>query len=104
MIFQHPKTIDIPSNITLPDFIYGTKNVFNRLPGNLDADAFIDGNTGEKITHRQLRELTEKVSSGLFNKFNIRRGDCIAIFSPNCTLFPIVFMGALNLGKNRADV
>ncbi|KAJ9067782.1 hypothetical protein DSO57_1035698 [Entomophthora muscae] len=98
MIFQHPKTVEIPSNVTLPEFVFGTKNAYNTIPGNLDADAFIDGDTREKLTHRQLRELTDKVASGLFNKFNLRRGDCIAIFTPNSIMFPIVFMGALSLG------
>lgn len=86
------------SNITLPDFVFETENIYNSRPGNLDADAFIDENTGEKFTHRQIRDLTRKLASGLFNKFNICRGDCIAIYSPNSIYFPIVFIGALSLG------
>ncbi|KAJ9086848.1 hypothetical protein DSO57_1039293 [Entomophthora muscae] len=98
MIYEHPKTVDIPTDITLPDFVLKTKNIYNPRPEDLDADAFIDGDTRENITHRQLRVLTDKVASGLFNKFNLRRGDCIAMYSPNSILFPIVFLGALSLG------
>ncbi|KAI0221318.1 hypothetical protein L0F63_002831 [Massospora cicadina] len=52
MIIQHPESIDIPSDITLPDFVFGTKNIYNDFSEDLDSDAFIDGDTGEKITHR----------------------------------------------------
>lgn len=98
MIIQHPDSIDIPSNITLPDFVFRIHGNQTELSQLLDSDAFIDGDTGEKITHRQLRDLSNQLASGIYNKLNIRKGDCIAIFLPNCIQLPIIFLGALALG------
>jgi acyl-CoA synthetase (AMP-forming)/AMP-acid ligase II len=62
-----------------------------------DKPALIDGSTGRTITYRELAEKINRVAAGLDER-GFRKGDCLAIFSPNLPEYAIAFHGAASLG------
>ena len=44
---------------------------------------FIDSTTGEKLTLDKLKSNSKKFAAGLIDKTGFKRGDVLAIFSPN---------------------
>jgi 4-coumarate--CoA ligase len=54
-------------------------------PYGIDDDKviFIDGVTDKKLTFGQLKTNSKKLAFGLINKVGFKRGDVLAIYSPN---------------------
>jgi 4-coumarate--CoA ligase len=50
---------------------------------NDDKVIFIDGITDKKLTFGQLKTNSKKLAFGLVNKVGFRRGNVLAIYSPN---------------------
>ena len=78
MIFKpsHPG-IEIPE-IGIYRFITSNPNGIND-----EKAIFIDGTTGKKLTYGEFKTNTKKFAAGLINKVGFKRGDVLAIFSPN---------------------
>jgi 4-coumarate--CoA ligase len=73
MIFKSAINIDIP-----------VKGVYQALIDDANVNAtFIDSTTGERLTYKKLRSDTKKLAAGLIDKVGFKRGDVLAIFSPN---------------------
>ncbi|EXX58359.1 uncharacterized protein OCT59_018078 [Rhizophagus irregularis] len=69
-------------------------------PYGIDDDKaiFIDGNTDKKLTFGQLKTNSKKLAFGLINKIGFKRGDVLAIYSPNHIDYPVVIFGAIAAG------
>jgi acyl-CoA synthetase (AMP-forming)/AMP-acid ligase II len=79
MIFKSTTIVDIP-----------VKGVYQALIDDANINAtFIDGTTDERLTHEKLRSDSKKLAAGLIDKAGFKRGDVLAIFSPNqvCHLY-----------------
>ena len=59
--------------------------------------ALVDGVTGRAVTYEELREQVRRVASGLARR-GIRKGDVVALCSPNCPEFAIAFHAVARLG------
>ena len=55
-------------------------------------------NMGKSITYKELDEHSKNFSNFLTNKLNLKKGDRIAIQSPNVLQYPIALVGALRSG------
>jgi 4-coumarate--CoA ligase len=55
--------------------------------------AFVDAQTGTTITRGALRDLVLSFGYGLRQRKNIKKGETLMIYSPNCLAFPIVVLG-----------
>lgn len=53
---------------------------------------------GRKITYRELHEHSERFGRALHDKFNIKKGDKIALYLPNCPQFAIAYYGGIKIG------
>ncbi len=62
-----------------------------------DAPALIDGLNGQTITHGQLAQYVDRVAAALHER-GLRKGDVVAVFSPNTIWFPVVFHGIAAAG------
>jgi acyl-CoA synthetase (AMP-forming)/AMP-acid ligase II len=62
-----------------------------------DAPALIDGLTGETITHGQLATYVDRFAAALHAR-GLRKGDVVAVFSPNTIWYPVVFHGTAAAG------
>ena len=91
MIFRSPYSdVTIP-DVSLPEF------VLERTLELGDKPALIDGPSGRTITYRQLAGATRLVAAGLAKR-GFRRGDVLAIFSPNLPEFAVAFHAVGLLG------
>jgi acyl-CoA synthetase (AMP-forming)/AMP-acid ligase II len=65
--------------------------------------AIIDGVTGRAISYRKLAALITGAAAGLTNR-GVRRGDVVALASPNCPEYAIAFHAALLAGAAVSTV
>jgi acyl-CoA synthetase (AMP-forming)/AMP-acid ligase II len=91
MIFISPHpTVTIPK-VSLTDF------VLQRAADLGDKAAIIEGQSGRVITYAQLEPLIRRLASGLA-ALGFKKGDVLAIYSPNLPEFAIAFHAAVSLG------
>lgn len=64
------------------------------LVGGFDASlpAYIDAESGTKLSRGQVRSLSLSFGHGLRN-YGAKRGDTILVFSPNCLAYPVIILG-----------
>ncbi|WP_415952323.1 4-coumarate--CoA ligase family protein [Streptomyces sp. KLOTTS4A1] len=68
-----------------------------------DAPALIDGVEGRTLTYAQLDAFHRKVAAGLADA-GVRKGDVVALHSPNTILWPVAFYGATRAGATVTTV
>lgn len=91
MIFRSPY-----AEITIPE-VPLTQLILESARHYGDKPALIEGPTGRTITYRELAEKIDRVAAGLYNR-GFRKGDCLAIFSPNIPEYAIAFHAVSLLG------
>src|SRR3954453_19243944 len=62
-----------------------------------DRPALIDGLSGETITHGELAFYVDRLAAAL-HAHGLRKGDVVAVFSPNTIWYPVVFHGIAAAG------
>jgi acyl-CoA synthetase (AMP-forming)/AMP-acid ligase II len=62
-----------------------------------DKPALVDGPTGRALTYRQLRDGVRRVAAGLAKR-GFKKGDVLAIYSPNLPEYSLAMLGAASLG------
>jgi acyl-CoA synthetase (AMP-forming)/AMP-acid ligase II len=62
-----------------------------------EAPALIDGLTGDSITHGQLAAYVDRLAAALAAR-GLRKGDVVAVLSPNTMWYPVVFHGIAAAG------
>ncbi len=91
MAFASPyPDIEIP-DVSVPDFILGAN------AERPDAVALVDGARGDQLTYGQLAAYVDRVAAALHER-GLRKGDVVAIFSPNTAWYPVVFHGVAKAG------
>jgi acyl-CoA synthetase (AMP-forming)/AMP-acid ligase II len=91
MIFRSPY-----AEITIPE-VPLTQLILESAARFQDKPALVEASTGRAITYRELAEKIERAAAGL-NGRGFRKGDCLAIFSPNLPEYAIAFHAAAHLG------
>src|SRR5262249_54055956 len=59
--------------------------------------ALIDGPTGRTLTYRQLADGVRRAAAGLSRR-GFKKGDVLAIYSPNLPEYAIALLGAASIG------
>ncbi|MFI2607637.1 4-coumarate--CoA ligase family protein [Kitasatospora sp. NPDC018619] len=77
--------------------------VLGAAAGHGDRPALIDGVTGETVSYAQLAFRVERMAAGLAET-GVRRGDVVALFSPNSTAYPIAYYGATRAGATVTTI
>ncbi|MCP4387269.1 MAG: AMP-binding protein [Gammaproteobacteria bacterium] len=92
MIFRSPHPgINIPDNVSLPEFIFAGVEAF------ADKPALIDGPSGRSLSYGQLYHDVQCFARGLHQK-GFSRGDVFAIYCPNLPEYAVAFYGVALLG------
>ena len=91
MVFRSPHPDVIIPNQALTDFVLGSRR------GRPQDAAIVDATTGRVVTYGELREQVRRVAAG-FAELGIRKGDVVALCSPNSPEFAIVFHAVVTLG------
>eukprot|EP00731_Ephydatia_muelleri_P025132 Em0017g215a len=73
------------------------QHVFSQIESNGRKVAIVDGISGREYSFNELHESVVNFSSGL-NRLGFQKGDVLALCTANCTMFPVVFYGALASG------
>jgi len=91
VIFASPyPDVDIP-DLSVPEYV---------LAGGADrphSPALINGLDGETITHGELSVYVDRFAAALHAR-GLRKGDVVAVFSPNTIWYPVVFHGIAQAG------
>ena len=91
MAFASPfPDIEIP-DLSVPAFVLGAN------ADRPDETALVDSARGDTITFGQLAAYVDRVAAALHEK-GLRKGDVVAIFSPNTAWYPVVFHGIAAAG------
>ncbi len=91
MIFRGPyPDVAIPE-VSLTDFIFASIEQFK------DKTAFVDGPTGRAMTYAEFADAVRRVASSLSRK-GFKKGEVVAIFSPNCPDYAVAFHAVAMLG------
>jgi acyl-CoA synthetase (AMP-forming)/AMP-acid ligase II len=91
MIFRSPY-----SDVTIPE-ISLPQAVLRRAAELADKPALIDGTTNRVMTYGQLDDAVNRAAAGLAGR-GFRKGDVLALFSPNLPEYAVAFHGAATLG------
>jgi acyl-CoA synthetase (AMP-forming)/AMP-acid ligase II len=91
MIFRSPYAeISIPE-VSLTELILESARRYG------DKPALIEGTTSSTLTYRELADKIERAAASLHAR-GFRKGDCLAIFSPNLPEYAVAFHAAAYLG------
>lgn len=83
--------VEIP-NVTLTEFVLGG------VPEScLDSAALVDAASGREVTFRNVRESVRRFGAGI-TAAGLRKGEVVAIYSPNSLEYPTVFHGVVSVG------
>ncbi|MGW4892577.1 4-coumarate--CoA ligase family protein [Kitasatospora sp. NPDC004240] len=91
--FPDVDLVDLP----IHDAVLGGAEAFGDLP------ALVDGVTGESVSHARLGAAVRRVAAGLAEA-GLRKGDVLALFSPNTVGYPMAFYGATRAGATVTTV
>jgi acyl-CoA synthetase (AMP-forming)/AMP-acid ligase II len=89
-------------DVTIPELTI-TEYVLRHAERLGDKPAFIDGPSGRVLTYRQLADSVRRAASGL-SQHGLRKGDVVAIYSPNCAEYAVVFHAVATLGAINTTV
>ena len=84
------------ADVSVPD-VSITEYVLRHARRLGDKPAIIDGPTGRILTYRQLEEAIRRAATGLARR-GVRKGDVVAIYSPNCPEYVVAFHAVASLG------
>jgi acyl-CoA synthetase (AMP-forming)/AMP-acid ligase II len=90
------------ADVTVPD-VPITEYVLRHAGRLGDKPAIIDGPSGRVLTYRQLADAVRRAATGL-SRQGLRRGDVVAIYSPNCPEYAVVFLAVASLGAINTTV
>ncbi|MQS10988.1 4-coumarate--CoA ligase family protein [Streptomyces kaniharaensis] len=89
---------DVPAvDLPIHDAVLGAAERYG------DRPALVDGVTGESVSYARLAEAVRRVAAGLAGA-GVRKGDVVALFSPNTTGYPMAFYGATRAGATVTTV
>ncbi|MFD5492077.1 4-coumarate--CoA ligase family protein [Streptomyces sp. NPDC127091] len=86
-----------PVELPIHDAVFARAAEFGNTP------ALIDGTDGTTLTHEQLDRFHRRVAAGLAEA-GVRKGDVLALHSPNTIAFPTAFYAATRAGASVTTV
>eukprot|EP01125_Pyxidicula_operculata_P018508 TRINITY_DN6573_c0_g1_i1.p1 TRINITY_DN6573_c0_g1~~TRINITY_DN6573_c0_g1_i1.p1 ORF type:complete len:189 (+),score=7.75 TRINITY_DN6573_c0_g1_i1:274-840(+) len=85
-------TVTIPET---PVWSFLEQNMTRSNPNKL---AYINGPTGEGLSHQNVKNLVDTVSFNLRDVAGVKKGDTVALCMPNSIYYPVIFYSILKLG------
>ncbi|EDV23262.1 uncharacterized protein TRIADDRAFT_58361 [Trichoplax adhaerens] len=83
--------VHIPDNVSFFEYVTGNFKNFGNKP------AMTDGITGASYTFHQLDDAIKRVASALVKR-GLKKGEVVAIISPNCIEWPVLFFAVISVG------
>ncbi|KAF5017647.1 hypothetical protein F66182_10397 [Fusarium sp. NRRL 66182] len=100
MLFQsrYPD-IQCPTDLTVWEWAFEDRRyspLFNSPPGKIAG--FTNADTNERLDFGEVKEHATYVSSALVNKYGLKQGDTVSLFSPNTIWYPVAMFAVLRAG------
>src|SRR5262249_1703933 len=83
-------------DVTIPD-VSIAEFVLRHAARPGDKPALIDGPSGRTLTYRQLADSVKRAAAGLATR-GFKKGDVLAIYSPNVPEYAVIFLAVATLG------
>ncbi|KAH6648332.1 hypothetical protein BKA67DRAFT_574528 [Truncatella angustata] len=100
-IFRSPhKDIDLPTDITIFEWLFGEKSKFsplNKFPEE-DLAGYLDASTGDRVSWKEVRSAATYISTALHKKYGFQTGDTLSLFSRNSIWYPVTLFAAVRIG------
>ncbi|CEG80177.1 hypothetical protein RMATCC62417_14547 [Rhizopus microsporus] len=93
MVIQSPLPPIKEPQVGLIQFLFANTN---NTPE--DRKMLIDASTGKSLTLRELKDAVLRFAAGLQDKYNFKKGDTVAIYSPNQYDYSVPFFGIIAAG------
>ncbi|XP_047502839.1 4-coumarate--CoA ligase 1-like isoform X1 [Penaeus chinensis] len=84
------------NDVEIPEISY-PQYIFDAAKKNEHKTAWINGLTGQSITHGEFQTLSRRLGSAL-TRLGMKQGDVLGIVSPNCPEFALTFFGVASIG------
>ena len=91
MIFRGPHADVSAPKINVLEFVLGD------ISSHKDKTAIVQAETGRKISYHEISESINQLAKGL-QVAGFKKGDVLAIYSPNLPEYVVVFLAVLKLG------
>ena len=88
----------VPIDVTIWDWLFDSPSSSLKKNPSSALRGYSNGITGERIDYAQVKEATTHLSTALVKKCGLRRGEVVALFSPNNIWYPVAMLGTLRAG------
>ncbi len=94
VLTSHP----VPTELTIWDWLFDSPySVLSKTSNGL-IRGFTNAVTNERIDYVQVKEHTTHLSTALAKKYGLKKGETVALFSPNTIWYPVAMLGTLRAG------
>ncbi|MCJ1258321.1 hypothetical protein MMC24_006153 [Lignoscripta atroalba] len=99
MIFKSRQPdINLPTELTVWDWLFDSPHSPLNKHAPSELRGFTNAITEERINYAQVKEHTTHLSTALVNRFGLKQGQTVALFSPNTIWYPVAMLGTLRAG------
>ena len=91
----------VPTELTIWDWLFDSP--YSVVSGNSNGPirGYTNAVTNERIGYAQVKEHTTHLSTALVEKYGLKKGETVALFSPNTIWYPVAMFGVLRAGLPR---
>ena len=88
----------MPTELTVWDWLFDSPHSPLNKHAPSELRGFTNAITEERINYAQVKEHTTHLSTALVNRFGLKQGQTVALFSPNTIWYPVAMLGTLRAG------
>ncbi|THC96187.1 hypothetical protein EYZ11_004350 [Aspergillus tanneri] len=101
MIFSSTRSrLEIPKSLSIWEFFLDSEYSPLRRLHPEDLGAYINALTKERIRYDELKDYTTYLSTALVKKYGLKKGETVALFSPNTIFYPVAMLATVRVGKS----
>ncbi|TVY54354.1 4-coumarate--CoA ligase-like, partial [Lachnellula suecica] len=90
--------INFPRNGTTWTWLFDSPaSLFSQHPTSALA-GYTDASTGARVSYADVKTHTTHLSTALVKKYGLKKGDTVALFSPNTIWYPVAMLGVSRVG------
>ncbi|KAK5720914.1 hypothetical protein LTR15_006876 [Elasticomyces elasticus] len=93
----HPR-LDIPEDLTTWQWAFETPAYSPVLHAKNDLGSYIDAATKERIDFAEVKEKATNLSTALIQKYGLKPGDAVSLFSTNTIWYPVAMWATVRAG------
>ena len=88
----------VPTDITIWDWLFDSPHSPLGKYSPRDLSGYTNAITQERIDYAQVKEHATHLSTALVKRYGLKRGQTVALFSPNTIWYPVAMLASLRAG------